>query len=165
MIKKIGVLLALAVFLLGVTPSYAHSGRTDSRDGHKDNRNVSGLGSYHFHHGYSAHLHPNGVCPYSAGTDRSPQQSTPPPAAPVPDAPKASEAPKHKKERYTVSVERTHIYETASKSAKILTSPKEGYTFTPAGSTKSFWKVEFKKKNDDTVYTGYILKDDVKLKP
>lgn len=27
---------------------------------------ASGLGSYHYHHGYSAHLHPNGICPYEA---------------------------------------------------------------------------------------------------
>lgn len=45
--------------------AYAHSGRTDSNGGHKDNKNKSGLGSYHYHcGGYPAHLHPNGVCPY-----------------------------------------------------------------------------------------------------
>ena len=44
--------------------TFAHSGRTDSKGGHRDNNNVSGLGSYHYHHGYPAHLHPNGVCPY-----------------------------------------------------------------------------------------------------
>ena len=43
----------------------AHSGRTDSRGGHKDNKNKSGLGRYHYHcGGHPAHLHPNGVCPY-----------------------------------------------------------------------------------------------------
>lgn len=47
----------------------AHSGRTDARGGHKDNKNASGLGSYHYHcGGYPAHLHPNGVCPYAAGS-------------------------------------------------------------------------------------------------
>lgn len=47
----------------------AHSGRTDSSGGHRDNQNKSGLGSYHYHcGGHSAHLHPNGVCPYSATT-------------------------------------------------------------------------------------------------
>lgn len=45
----------------------AHSGRTDSRGGHKDNKNKSGLGSYHYHHGYPAHLHTGGVCPYANG--------------------------------------------------------------------------------------------------
>ena len=47
----------------------AHSGRTDARGGHKDNKNASGLGSYHYHcGGHPAHLHPNGVCPYAAGS-------------------------------------------------------------------------------------------------
>ena len=48
------------------TTAQAHSGRTDSSGGHKDNKNKSGLGSYHYHcGGYPAHLHKNGVCPYS----------------------------------------------------------------------------------------------------
>ena len=47
----------------------AHGGRTDSQGGHRDNKNKSGLGSYHYHcGGYEAHLHPGGVCPYSGGT-------------------------------------------------------------------------------------------------
>jgi len=47
------------------TPVSAHSGRTDSRGGHRDNKNASGLGSYHYHcGGYPAHLHEDGVCPY-----------------------------------------------------------------------------------------------------
>jgi hypothetical protein len=45
----------------------AHSGRTDSSGGHKDNKNKSGLGGYHYHCGGNpAHLHKNGVCPYSS---------------------------------------------------------------------------------------------------
>lgn len=59
----------LAVFFIFIfafsSVAFAHSGRTDSSGGHRDNRNVSGLGYYHYHHGYSAHLHPNGVCPYN----------------------------------------------------------------------------------------------------
>lgn len=43
---------------------YAHPGRTDSIGGHHDYENESGLGSYHYHHGYEAHLHENGICPY-----------------------------------------------------------------------------------------------------
>lgn len=39
----------------------AHSGRTDSQGGHY-NRST---GEYHYHHGYPAHQHPNGVCPYN----------------------------------------------------------------------------------------------------
>lgn len=56
---------ALIIFSLIVTAS-AHSGRTDSSGGHKDNKNVSGLGSYHYHcGGYPAHLHTSGYCPYT----------------------------------------------------------------------------------------------------
>jgi hypothetical protein len=73
--KKMGrVVLVLAIILTigsvetnyfgSVITAQAHSGRTDSQGGHRDNKNASGLGSYHYHHGYSAHLHPNGVCPY-----------------------------------------------------------------------------------------------------
>lgn len=50
----------------------AHSGRTDSNGGHRDNQNASGLGSYHYHcGGHPAHLHENGVCPYASGTSSS----------------------------------------------------------------------------------------------
>lgn len=46
--------------------AFAHSGRTDSSGGHKDNKNKSGLGSYHYHcGGYPAHLHDGGYCPYT----------------------------------------------------------------------------------------------------
>lgn len=48
-----------------ITVCFAHSGRTDSNGGHKDNKNKSGLGSYHYHcGGYPAHLHIRGYCPY-----------------------------------------------------------------------------------------------------
>lgn len=67
-------LLASAITVIPAAPftleAEAHSGRTDSNGGHRDNKNKSGLGSYHYHcGGYPAHLHPDGVCPYaSAGT-------------------------------------------------------------------------------------------------
>lgn len=56
----------------------AHRGRTDASGGHRDNKNASGLGSYHYHHGYEAHLHPNGVCPYEGGGTTSTQASSQP---------------------------------------------------------------------------------------
>ena len=59
-------LIALLVICSLVATVSAHSGRTDSSGGHKDNKNKSGLGSYHYHYGgYSAHLHTNGYCPYT----------------------------------------------------------------------------------------------------
>ena len=57
---KIGaiLLIALSVILIGCnTFSFAHSGRTDANGGHKDNKNKSGLGSYHYHcGGHPAHF-------------------------------------------------------------------------------------------------------------
>lgn len=60
--------LGLAITLL-LTPAttLGHGGRTDSSGGHRDNKNKSGLGAYHYHcGGHPAHLHKNGVCPYSS---------------------------------------------------------------------------------------------------
>lgn len=55
----------------------AHSGRTDSSGGHKDNKNKSGLGSYHYHCGGNpAHLHDNGVCPYSTDSNKNSTSSS-----------------------------------------------------------------------------------------
>jgi len=76
MIKFAAMLLTAGTFLFGVemlcdipftqVSVEAHSGRTDSNGGHKDNKNASGLGPYHYHcGGYPAHLHDNGVCPYA----------------------------------------------------------------------------------------------------
>lgn len=69
------VLVFTLVFTLVFSAS-AHSGRTDSSGGHRDNQNKSGLGSYHYHHGYPAHLHPGGVCPYTSSSSNSSKSST-----------------------------------------------------------------------------------------
>lgn len=53
-------LCLICFFLFFVTTAMAHSGRTDSSGGHYDHS----TGIYHYHHGYSAHKHENGVCPY-----------------------------------------------------------------------------------------------------
>lgn len=55
----VGLLLSLS------TGAFAHSGRTDASGGHRDNKNASGLGYYHYHcGGYPPHLHVQGYCPY-----------------------------------------------------------------------------------------------------
>lgn len=74
--------LALALTLLTIlgcsVTGFGHSGRTDANGGHKDNKNKSGLGSYHYHcGGYPAHLHNGGVCPYAQKTT-TPPATTPP---------------------------------------------------------------------------------------
>lgn len=67
----INVILTISIILIGIN-TYAHSGRTDSSGGHKDNKNKSGLGSYHYHCGGNpAHLHTNGICPYSSNAKSS----------------------------------------------------------------------------------------------
>ncbi len=64
--------LAITPLQVNTTNMYAHSGRTDSQGGHRDNKNASGLGSYHYHcGGYPAHLHENGVCPYKSNNTTS----------------------------------------------------------------------------------------------
>ena len=40
--------------------AYAHPGKTDSNGGHYDRDS----GEYHYHHGYPAHQHTDGKCPY-----------------------------------------------------------------------------------------------------
>lgn len=70
------LLIALSVISIGIT-TYAHSGKTDSSGGHRDNKNKSGLGSYHYHcGGHPAHLHTNGVCPYSSSSSSKSTKTT-----------------------------------------------------------------------------------------
>ena len=81
-----GVLLAGAAPVIPGSPvemvAEAHGGRTDSHGGHKDNKNASGLGSYHYHcGGHPAHLHTGGVCPYAAASSGSTQSTTSAPAS------------------------------------------------------------------------------------
>ena len=61
---KIRTLFAFLVVVLlvlsSIIPVFAHSGKTDSNGGHYD----TSTGEYHYHHGYPAHQHPNGKCPY-----------------------------------------------------------------------------------------------------
>lgn len=61
--KTLAVLITACSLSLGLTPALtgisgnlvieaeAHPGRTDANGGHRDNKNVSGLGSYHYHCG------------------------------------------------------------------------------------------------------------------
>lgn len=65
--KKATIILGtILITVSSAIPTFAHSGRTDSSGGHRDNQNKSGLGSYHYHcGGYPAHLHDGGYCPYT----------------------------------------------------------------------------------------------------
>ncbi len=60
--KLTAVLFVIVLFFSSfISSAYAHSGRTDGNGGHY-NRST---GEYHYHHGYPAHKHENGECPYS----------------------------------------------------------------------------------------------------
>lgn len=55
------ILMSIVVIILGSCVAvFAHPGKTDSDGGHFDRS----TGEYHYHHGYPAHQHENGTCPY-----------------------------------------------------------------------------------------------------
>lgn len=58
--RKLVLLLSAVIILMMCVSSAAHPGRTDENGGHRD----SSTSEYHYHHGYPAHQHENGVCPY-----------------------------------------------------------------------------------------------------
>lgn len=69
---SLSLLCSVMIICSAFITSYAHSGRTDGSGGHRDNKNKSGLGSYHYHcGGHPAHLHDGGYCPY---TDKFPSR-------------------------------------------------------------------------------------------
>lgn len=68
--KKFLIFLSILVLLL--MPVYAHSGGTDENGGHYNHS----TGEYHYHHGYSAHQHINGVCPYESKSYESKSSDT-----------------------------------------------------------------------------------------
>jgi hypothetical protein len=62
-LKKFLILVCcLLIAFATANISLAHPGGTDENGGHYDNSS----GEYHYHHGESAHQHPNGVCPYTS---------------------------------------------------------------------------------------------------
>ena len=58
--QVIALLLSAALLLLFPASVFAHAGRTDANGGHFN----SETGDYHYHHGWPAHYHTNGECPY-----------------------------------------------------------------------------------------------------
>ncbi|MBP5618778.1 MAG: YHYH domain-containing protein [Clostridia bacterium] len=73
--KKLLSLFLTLQLLFGLSvPCFAHPGKTDSNGGHWDHS----TGTYHYHHGYPAHDHVDGVCPYDFDdkTDHSSRSSS-----------------------------------------------------------------------------------------
>lgn len=62
MLKRLITITVCCTLLFAIlfSISYAHPGDTDENGGHYDRS----TGEYHYHHGYPAHDHPGGVCPY-----------------------------------------------------------------------------------------------------
>ena len=54
------ILSFLVVLVLMAAPAIAHPGGVDGKGGHTDRS----TGVYHYHHGYGAHQHEDGICPY-----------------------------------------------------------------------------------------------------
>lgn len=59
-LKKISfVIIPIVIMLIFAVQAGAHQGRTDANGGHNSSS------GYHYHHGYPAHQHTNGKCPYN----------------------------------------------------------------------------------------------------
>ena len=63
------VFISLVFFLTSICD--AHSGGTDSKGGH------NGPDGYHYHHGYPAHQHTGGTCPYDFDDRTGERSGTP----------------------------------------------------------------------------------------
>lgn len=59
--RVIALLLSAALLLLFPASVFAHAGKTDANGGHFD----LSTGEYHYHHGFPAHQHTDGYCPYN----------------------------------------------------------------------------------------------------
>lgn len=70
------LILLLLLWALPVS-AWAHPGGTDENGGHWDREN----GDYHYHHGYEAHDHTDGVCPFDFD-DKTGQNSGAPSSSP-----------------------------------------------------------------------------------
>ena len=92
--KYARILTSLFVVLSIATTVSAHPGRTDSMGGHYDRS----TGEYHYHHGYPAHQHTGGVCPYDFD-DKTGQNSGGASAGKREDAPKKEEQVEKKSEK------------------------------------------------------------------
>lgn len=131
------LLLSLCSFAL------AHPGGTDSSGGHMDHS----TGEYHYHHGYSAHSHDGGVCPYdydnktgensgySSGSGSGSSSAT-----------------------YYRSTDNVNMRSSASSSSSILQTVPEGATLKYLGSRSGNWYKVSYGGISGWVYGDYIVK-------
>ena len=122
------LIILLILCLLLPMDALAHKGRTDGNGGHKDSKNQSGLGGYHYHHGMGPHLHPNGICPY----DSDKKQETP-----KQESPKA-ETPKNPPTASSVNGELLIVYlDVGQADSVIILLPNGEFMLIDAGETNS----------------------------
>ena len=141
---SIGLALALSFPMIG----YGHSGRTDSSGGHKDNKNASGLGSYHYHHGQGPHLHENGVCPYddvSTETKNTTEYSV-------------STKSRSRESDVYITTQKNHLYAEADVDTDKLLDVSKGTECEVLETTKYFIKTRIGDQ------TGYIRKKHARAK-
>ncbi len=138
--KKTSRIICALIFILMLSAmlnavAFAHSGRTDGSGGHRDNKNKSGLGSYHYHcGGYPPHLHTNG-CPYGSGASSSSGSSSSSSGTSVPKEVTATAV--------TIDVSTDHLYLGGSFDASATISPSdvEDTTITWTSSDESVAEV------------------------
>lgn len=175
-ISRIICIIAAAVMIAAV-PVCGHSGRTDSSGGHRDNRNVSGLGYYHYHcGGYPAHLHNNGVCPYSSGSSSSVASKVSKPRVTKPAKVKNVRTTSTYALRTTVKWNRVSgaagykVYRSTGSSYKCVKTVKSGSTLkytdksVLAGKTYYYKVRAYKKVNGSYKYGSYSSLKKVKTK-
>lgn len=102
------IIAALCLTLLLIPAAGAHSGRTDANGGHWDNS----TGEYHYHHGYPAHQHENGVCPYDPEYGEATQEQADEPEEETPEEAPSEEA-SEEAELYNDGLGDDGTYETA----------------------------------------------------
>lgn len=146
--KVIVVSIIIIISLLVPLSSLAHSGRTDSSGGHKDNKNASGLGPYHYHcGGHPAHLHDGGVCPYSATSTSSTPAETPTQTTTTKSktTESASKAKSKSSEPQKINVQSLK-FSTSNLELLVETSQKVDVTISPSNATDK--TVTWKSLND-----------------
>lgn len=119
--RVLKVIVIVGIILLSFqTEMYAHSGKTDANGGHRDNKNKSGLGSYHYHcGGYPAHLHTNGICPYKSSSSTNSSSSNSSKKSTTSSASKTSSISNNNQEKKDIDVTAVQIKNKENTNLKI----------------------------------------------
>lgn len=104
LLKRISIISLSLCIILCPLVAIGHSGGTDSRGGHYNR----GTGEYHYHHGYSAHQHPGGVCPYATQKPTKKPTATPKPTRKA--TPSPTPKPTYSHIPYEVSVSKAFVH-------------------------------------------------------